>query len=66
MKQVLAPVRTHTSVTPQLTQVQPEVTVRKVIHDVPVAQPVAYTHTQYVQQPAFAYAAGPAAYKVHY
>jgi len=38
---VLAPVRTHTQITPQITQVQPEVTVRKVIHDVPVATPVA-------------------------
>jgi len=54
-ERVLAPVRTHTQITPQLTQIQPEVTVRKVIHDVPVAQPVAYTHTQYVQQPAITY-----------
>jgi len=37
---VLAPVRTHTQVIPQVTQVQPEVTVRKVVHDVPVATPV--------------------------
>lgn len=39
----------HTEITPQVTQVQPEVTVRKVIHDVPVAQPVAIqTPVQYV------------------
>jgi len=52
-ERVLAPVRTHTQITPQITQVQPEVTVRRVIHDVPVATPVGYTHTQYVQQPTF-------------
>lgn len=39
-EKVLAPVRTHTHITPQVTQVQPEVTVRKVIQDIPVAQPV--------------------------
>ncbi|CAG7835569.1 unnamed protein product [Allacma fusca] len=39
-EQVLAPVRTHTQVTPQVTQIQPEVTVRRVIQEVPVATPV--------------------------
>jgi hypothetical protein len=40
-EKVLAPVRSHTQITPQVTQIQPEVSVRKVIHDVPVAQPIA-------------------------
>jgi len=42
-EKVLAPVRTHTQITPQLTQVQPEVHVRKVIQDVAVDQPVYQT-----------------------
>jgi len=40
-EKVLAPVRTHTQITPQVTQIQPEVTVRKVIQEVNVAQPIA-------------------------
>jgi len=51
-EQVLAPVRTNTQITPQVVSVQPEVTVRKVIQDVPVSVPV-------VQQPVLTYAAGP-------
>jgi len=37
-ERVLAPVRTHTQITPQLTQIQPEITYRRVIQDVPVIQ----------------------------
>jgi len=39
-EKVLAPVRSHQVITPQVTHVQPEVTVRKVITDVPVQQVV--------------------------
>ncbi len=38
---MLAPVRTHTQIIPQITQVQPEVHVRKVIQNVDVHTPVA-------------------------
>jgi hypothetical protein len=48
-EQVLAPVRTNTQITPQVTQIQPEVTVRRVIQEVPVATPVA-VQTPVVQQ----------------
>jgi len=37
-EKVLAPVRTHTQITPQLTQIQPEISVRRIVHDVPVIQ----------------------------
>jgi hypothetical protein len=39
-EQVLAPVRTHTQIIPQVTRVEPEVTVRKVVHNVDIAQPI--------------------------
>lgn len=50
-EKVLAPTRVHTQVTPQLTQVVPEVTVRKIVHDVPVAVqgPVVHQVVQQVQ-----------------
>ncbi|ODN03472.1 hypothetical protein Ocin01_03197, partial [Orchesella cincta] len=48
-EKVLAPVRAHTQITPQVTQIQPEVTVRRVIQEVPVAQPVA-VQTPVIQQ----------------
>lgn len=60
-EKVLAPVRTHTQITPQVTQIQPEVTIRKVIHDVPVATPVVaqpIVHHQFLN-------AGPAVHAVH-
>jgi hypothetical protein len=53
-EQVLAPVRQNTVVTPQVTQVQPELQVRRVPIDVPVAQPVYQTpviHQTVVAQP---------------
>ncbi|CAL8133822.1 unnamed protein product [Orchesella dallaii] len=48
-EKVLAPVRAHTQITPQVTQIQPEVTVRRVVQEVPVATPVA-VQTPVVQQ----------------
>lgn len=39
-QRVLAPARTVATITPQITQVQPELHVRNVLIDVPVAQPV--------------------------
>jgi len=80
-EKVLAPVRTHTQLTPQVTQIQPEVTVRKVIQDVGVDTPVYHTpvvhkthvapaqvhHQTYVAPaPAVHYAAAPALVQHHH
>lgn len=49
-EKVLAPGRVNTQITPQLTQIQPEITVRRIVHDVPVASPVAIQQTQFLPQ----------------
>jgi hypothetical protein len=49
-EKVLAPGRVNTQITPQLTQIQPEITVRRIVHDVPVASPVAIQQAQFLPQ----------------
>jgi hypothetical protein len=64
---VLAPVRTHTHITPQVTQVQPEVTVRKVVQNVDVPTPVFQTQVIHqVAQPIVQAAPAVHTYSAHH